>query len=502
MTTLSTRLTTDSVRVYTQLIAADRIESPESIERRNPATGETVSRYERGAPKDAQLAIAVAKKEFVEGAWPRLSGTERGRIILEWVRLIRENADSLARIESVEAGKPFTEALADIEVTAGLTEHAGMLATNIHGEYYSNLGSAEVGIAAREPVGVVGAIIAWNFPSVIYASKVPFALAAGCTVVAKPSELTSGTAIELSRLAYQAGVPEAALSVLTGYGPEVGQPLAESTDVDLLSFTGSTATASLLSRVERPFPQRLSLELGGKGATIVFADANLHEAVDGAMKGFCHNQGQVCTAGTRLLVEESIKDEFVSMLTRRMAALRVGDLQEQSTDLGPLIDERQADRVRGFLERARLDGAQLLPDPDRSDTSNLRTTYVRPALVLGLPHDHEIFQEEIFGPVLGVTTFSSEDEAIALANGTTYGLANGVWTKDIRRAMKVAHSLRSGMVWINDVLSSPNALPFGGARGSGYGREKGAEGLNEFTQLKMITIQTEDRVLKYPHTVA
>jgi betaine-aldehyde dehydrogenase len=501
MTTLQTRSVSDSVRVYTQLIAAERKPNDAFIERINPATGKNTSRYERGTPADAQLAIAVAKKEFDEGTWPRLSGTERGRILLEWVRLIRENAASLARIESEEAGKPLAEALDDIEVTAGLTEHAGMLATNVHGDYYSNLGSSEVGIAAREPVGVVGAIVAWNFPAVIYASKVPFALAAGCTVVAKPSELTSGTAIELSLLAYRAGVPKAALSVLTGYGPEVGQPLAESTDVDLLSFTGSTATASRLSRVDRPFPQRLSLELGGKGATIVFADADLHEAVDGAMKGFCHNQGQVCTAGTRLLVEDSIADEFVSMLATRVASLRVGDPQDPSTDLGPLIDERQADRVRGFIDRARKDGAQILPATNGSAATQLLPTFVHPVLVVGLAHDHEVFQEEIFGPVLSVITFASAEEAVALANGTTYGLANGVWTRDIRRAMKVAHSLRSGMVWINDVLSSPNALPFGGAKGSGYGREKGSEGLNEFTQLKMITMQTEDRVLKYPHTV-
>ncbi|BAS18334.1 aldehyde dehydrogenase family 2 member C4 (plasmid) [Arthrobacter sp. Hiyo8] len=258
-----------SVRVYKQLIAAERQENDSFIERINPATGENTSRYERGTPEDARLAIAVAKKEFDEGTWPRLSGTERGRIILEWVRLIRQNADTLARIESEEAGKPLAEALADIETTAGLTEHAGMLATNVHGDYYCNLGSSEVGIAAREPVGVVGAIVAWNFPAVIYASKVPFALAAGCTVVAKPSELTSGTAIELSLLAYRAGVPETALSVLTGTGRRLDSrwrsqrmliscrlqgPLQQ-----LLCFRGSTARSlsacpwSLEERVRRLF---------------------------------------------------------------------------------------------------------------------------------------------------------------------------------------------------------------------------------------------------------
>ena len=466
----------------------------EWIERRNPANGELVSRYARGTADDTHDAIALARRAFDEGTWPKLTGGERGRILLEWVRLIRRDRDRLARLETEEVGKSLAAALDDIETAAGLTEHAGMQASNVHGDYYDNLGH-EIGIAAREPVGVVGAITAWNFPAVIFASKVPFALAAGCTVVAKPSELASATSIEMTLLAYEAGLPRDALSLVTGYGQEVGQPLADSTDVDLLSFTGSTATGNRLAQTPRPFPQRLSLELGGKGATIVFADANLDEAIDGTLKGFCHNQGQICTAGTRLLVEQNIAQEFVDRLSARVAALAMGD-PAHGSDVGPLIDENQADRVRQFLDLARKDGARVVPDV--VPVSGLPQTFVHPALVLDLDHSHPVFQQEIFGPVLAVTTFTTTEEAIALANGTTYGLANGVWTADVRRAFKVARALRSGIVWINDILTSPHPLPFGGAKASGYGREKGADGVNEFTQLKMITLAIDDRELTYP----
>lgn len=466
----------------------------EWIERRNPANGDLVSRYVRGLEDDTIDAIALARTAFDDGVWTSLTGGERGRIMLDWVRLIRRDKERLARLEMLEVGKSLSAALDDIETTAGLTEHAAMQASSVHGEYFDNLGH-EIGIAAREPVGVVGAITAWNFPAVIYASKVPFALAAGCTVVAKPSELASATCLEISLLAYEAGLPRAALSVVTGYGAEAGQPLADSTDVDLLSFTGSTSTANVLAQTPRPFPQKLSLELGGKGATIVFADANLDEAIDGTLKGFVHNQGQICTAGTRLLVERSIAEDFVDRLASRIASFTLGDPAD-GADVGPLIDARQAVRVREFLDAARSDGARIVPDVPADPT--LPDTFVHPALVLDLDHSNAIFQQEIFGPVLAVATFDTVEEAISLANGTTYGLANGVWTTHVSTAFTVARKLRSGIVWINNILTSPHPLPFGGAKASGYGREKGADGVNEFTQLKMITLELEERDFFYP----
>ncbi|MBV6760255.1 aldehyde dehydrogenase family protein [Rhodococcus opacus] len=480
---------------YSQLIDdGDPRHEREWIERRSPATGAVVSRYQRGTAEDAHAAIAVARAAFDDGPWPRMTGTERGRVILEWARLIRRDHIRLAELESAEAGKPMAAALDDIESTAGLTEQAGVSAANLHGQYFDNLGH-EVGIVAREPVGVVGAITAWNFPAVIFASKVPFALSAGCTVIAKPSELTSATALELALLAYEAGVPRAALSVITGYGKEVGEPLAASTDVDMLSFTGSTATGNRLAQTPRPFPQRLSLELGGKGATIVFADADLDDAVDGALAGFCINQGQVCTAGTRLLLGSSIADTFLDRLGAKVAALSVGD-PRSGADLGPLISPEHADHVRSFIDQARHAGARIIPEADPTD--GLPSAYVAPAVITGLDHTHAVFQQEIFGPVLAVTTFDTANEAIALANGTTYGLANGVWTADIKRALTVSRRLKSGIVWVNSVLSSPFPLPFGGSRASGFGREKGAEGVSEFTQLKMITVELADRERSFP----
>ena len=295
--------------------------------------------------------------------------------------------------------------------------------------------------------------------------------------------------------AYEAGVPRAALCVITGYGKEVGEPVAASTDVDMLSFTGSTATGNRLAQTPRPFPQRLSLELGGKGATIVFADADLDDAVDGALAGFCINQGQVCTAGTRLLLESSIADTFLDRLGTKVAALSVGD-PRSGADLGPLISPEHADHVRSFIDQARHAGARIIPEADPTD--GLPSAYVAPAVITGLDHTRAVFQQEIFGPVLAVTTFDTADEAIALANGTTYGLANGVWTADIKRALTVSRRLKSGIVWVNSVLSSPFPLPFGGSRASGFGREKGAEGVSEFTQLKMITVELADRERSFP----
>lgn len=481
---------------YTQLIDDGKARLDRDwIERRSPATNTLVSRYQRGTSEDTYAAIGLARDAFDNGPWPRLTGTERGRIVLEWVRLIRRDRTRLAELESAEVGKPMSVALDDIDYAADLTEQAGVTAPNLHGEYFDNLGH-ELGIVAREPVGVVGAITAWNNPAVIFASKVPFALSAGCTVVAKPSELASATTVELALLAYEAGVPRAALSIVTGYGAEVGQPLAASTNVDMLSFTGSTATGNLLAQTPRPFPQRLSLELGGKGATIVFGDADLDDAVDGALAGFVTNQGQVCTAGTRLLVQASIADEFLSKLGKRVAAIKIGD-PSTDVDLGPLISPEHAGKVRGFIEQARSAGARIVPE--NASTAGLPDTYVAPAIVVGLPHDNEIFHQEIFGPILAATIFDTAEEAIALANGTTYGLANSVWSSNIKRALTVARNLRSGIVWVNSILSSPAQLPFGGSRASGFGREKGSEGVNEFTQLKMITVELGDREQAFPH---
>ncbi|MBN9177461.1 MAG: aldehyde dehydrogenase family protein [Microbacterium sp.] len=462
------------------------------FERRSPFDGSLVAEVVLGTPADTRAAIAAARNAFDHGPWPKLPGTERAKILLRWAGLVRENAEELARLETAEVGKPIGFARAgDVPATLDTIEAAALAAAHVKGELHDDLGGAIMGLVRREPVGVVGAIVPWNFPALLYSHKVAFALAAGCTVVVKPSEFTSGSAILLTRLAHRAGVPEDALVLVTGTGPDAGQPLAESTDVDLLSFTGSTRTARLLAAVDRPYPQVQHFELGGKGATIVFADADLDQAVDGALFGFAINNGETCTAGTRLLVEDAIADEFVARLAQKAAQLTVGDPWSESTVVGPLIHAQHTARVRGFIDEAAAAGSVVISPELPASTSP--ESFVAPTIIDRVETDSRLFQEEVFGPVLAVKRFSGVDEAVRLANSTVYGLANSIWTSDTSTALTVARALKSGTVWINTIHDTPGTLPFGGVAGSGIGREKGVEGLVGFTQLKTITVQVAPR---------
>jgi betaine-aldehyde dehydrogenase len=456
----------------------------DSIDRRSPASGDLVAQFAAGSPADMAAAIASARRAFDTGGWPHLSGTDRAEILLELAERIAADSDRLARIEVEEAGKPLRLAQDELSGVVSLTRLAAGLGQQLHGDVHTNVGPAHTGMVMREPIGVVGAIVPWNWASGIFAQKVPFALAAGCTVVVKPSEFTSGTALEMARLAHEAGVPSGVLNVVTGYGPEVGQVLLDSPDVDMISFTGSTATGLRVLDAQKSNFKRVSLELGGKSANIVLADADLEAALDGTLKGVFFNSGQACCAGTRLLIQDTIADAFLERLVARATALRTGDLFDLTTDLGSLIHEHHTDQVMGHIERGIEAGARLLTGGTRRGACA-----VDPTIFDNVAPEMALFQEEIFGPVLSVTRVHDAEHAVQLANDTQYGLAASLWTKDLDTALLMSRRLRSGTVWVNTTIDSPVQLPFGGYKASGYGREMGAAGLDEFTELKAVSIR-------------
>lgn len=485
--------TTTAVRTYGHLIDGEERLGSASIDRDNPATGQLVAQFADGGADDVRAAVAAARRAFDEGPWPRLSGHERARVLLDWAAAIRQRAEQLARVDAEEVGKPIRLARGDLAVTAGHFEYAAGLAQELRGDAYGNLGENYLGMVLREPVGVAGLIMPWNFPAMTFGQKVPYALAAGCTVVAKPSELTAGSSLELARLAAEVGVPAGVVNVVTGYGAPVGQEIVESPGVDFVSFTGSPETGRRIATAAAATTKRVALELGGKGANVVFDDADLDDAIDGALFAVFFNTGECCVAGSRLLVQESIADEFLERLTRRTEQLRVGLPFDEQADIGALIHEQHAERVLDYVSSAEEEGARLLTGGRRLDGELAGGAFVAPTIFDRVQPQMRIFREEIFGPVLSVTRFADETEAIALANGTSYGLGNSVWTRDVDRALRMTRALRSGLVWVNTTIENGPQMPFGGVKGSGYGREMGRAGLEEYTELKSCLIRTGKR---------
>jgi acyl-CoA reductase-like NAD-dependent aldehyde dehydrogenase len=487
--------TRSEVRTYGHVI--DGIEQPPSaqlVERHSPATGALVARYSSGTADDALAAISAARAAFDSGPWPAAAGQHRSRVLNRLADLMRRDAEQLARIEAVETGKPLRLARGDVQASIGLTEYAAALALTMHGDVHTNLGEGFTGLVTREPAGVVAMITPWNFPLLLLCQKLPFALAAGCTAVIKPAEVTSGTTLEMARLATEAGVPAGVVNVVTGRGSVVGQPLAESEHVDVLSFTGSTAIGQRIIEASGRNTKRLSLELGGKAATIVFPDADLEAAVDGVLFGVFFNQGECCVSGARLLVHHDIADDLLAALVDRARAIAVGQPLSEDSDIGSLIHAEHLDSVLDHVRVGQQHGARLLIGGERLDDPELRDGFfVAPTILDDVAPDNPAFHQEIFGPVLTVTRFGSQEEAVALANAVEYGLANTVWSKNIDTALTVGRALRSGTVWINTTIDGAPQLPGGGVKNSGYGREMGQAGFDEFTEVKTIQIRTRKR---------
>ena len=460
--------------------------SGRSFETLNPATGEVLAKVAEAGVEDVDAAVRSARAAF-EGAWGHMKASERGALLLKLAELIRRDEDELVRLESLDSGKPVS-AIRRQDLPAvldTLTYYAGM-ADKINGHVIPARPDA-LTYTVREPLGVVGAIIPWNFPLMIGMWKIAPALACGCTVVLKPAEITPLTALRIGELALEAGFPEGVLNVVPGFGKVAGQALVDHPDVDKVTFTGSPAVGRQILQGAAGNLKRVTLELGGKSANIVFPDADIDAAVKAAGAGIFFNTGQVCSAGSRILVHHSVHDEVVERLAARAQSTRIGDPLEASTAMGPLVSEVQMKRVLDYIEIGLNEGATLVTGGSRRGEAGY---FVEPTVFAGVRHEMRISQEEIFGPVAAVLPFQDEEDALRIANGTAYSLAAGVWTGDIGRAHRFTRRLKAGTVWVNTYGPTDIRLPWGGARDSGFGREHGDAAIENFTEPKAVWINT------------
>lgn len=461
------------------------------MERTSPGHAALVTRVPMCTADDLDAAVAVAREAFEDRRWSGLSGEARAGVLLRTASLIRQNQDELAYWETLETGKPIAQSRGEIGGCASIFEYAAGVARALHGDSFNNLGDGLFGVVTREPIGVVGLITPWNFPALIYSERVPFILASGCTIVGKPSEFTSATALMIAELLTEAGLPDGVLNVIPGYGAEVGQAMAEHMDIDMLSFTGSTRTGRALVTAATSNFKKLGLELGGKNPQIVFADANLDEAADGVAFGIGFNTGQCCVSGARLLVERSVADVFSEKLAAVFAKVRVGDPLDEATQIGAITTEAQNTTILSYLEAGRASGARVVTGGEALDLGQGR--YIQPTIFADVTPEMSIARDEIFGPVLTIQPFDTVDEAIRIANDTEYGLAASVWTKNIDTALLVSRRVRAGRFWVNTTLAGGPELPMGGFKQSGWGREGSTYGVEEYTQLKSVHIATAPR---------
>jgi aldehyde dehydrogenase (NAD+) len=452
----------------------------------NPATGEEITTVACAGADDAHRAVSAARAAFDGGPWSTMRAADRGRMIARLARLVDENRDELVALESLDGGKPVrATARQDLPAVIDCLEYYAGWADKIKGDVVPARPDA-LTYLRREPVGVVVSIVPWNFPLMNAVWKIAPALAGGCVVVLKPSELTPLTALRLGELALEAGLPAGVLNIVPGLGNDVGAALVADPRVDKISFTGSPAVGKSIMRAAADNVTRVGLELGGKSANIVFADADLPAAVAASTSGVFFNAGQVCSAGSRILVHEAAREEFVGRLADAARAIRVGDPMDPSTRMGPIISAKQRDRVTGYISIGTEEGATLVTGGARMERAGY---FVEPTVFNDVRGDMRIAQEEIFGPVASVIGFADEDEALAVANGTAYSLAAAVWSRDVKRVHRVAHRLRAGTVWVNTYGHTDTRLPWGGAGGdSGIGRDLGEAALANYTETKTIWI--------------
>lgn len=469
------------------------------VSRHSPAHGGPLAEFAAGDQQDVDAATKSARAALGAG-WSGSSGESRATFLNAFADLITANLERLAVIEAEEVGKPIRFARFEVAAAAQLARYAAALAWQISGQAFSHLGEDKLGLVTREACGVVGLITPWNFPILTLFQKLPYALAAGCTVVAKPSELTSGTTLEVAALASKAGLPPGVFNVVTGTGASVGNAIVTHADIDMVSFTGSTRVGKQILRDAAPTVKRVALELGGKAANIVFADADIEAALDGVLFGFTLNQGEECVAGARLLIEASIAPSFLEQLASRTSRLRIGLPLDENADMSSLIHGPHLDAVKASVDMAVQEGARLLVGGNRLGGEFAQGFFFEPTILTDVRPSSKIFREEVFGPVLTVTTFDTAEEAVRLANDTEYGLANGLWTKDIDKALSISRRLRSGTVFVNTYLETAPQLPFGGVKQSGLGRENGLEGLLEFTELKSTIVKLGARTPVLGHT--
>ncbi|CAN5790715.1 aldehyde dehydrogenase DhaS [soil metagenome] len=469
-------------------------ESGKTFTTPNPATGENLAEVSEADKADIDKAVSAARRAF-EGKWSKMSARDRGRILYKLSKLIEEHSSELAALETADNGKPIKESTyVDLPQVAENFEYFAGWATKIEGETIPVPGQM-FNYTLREPVGVCGQIIPWNFPLLMAAWKLAPALAAGNTVVLKPAEQTPVTAMELGKLIQEAGFPEGVVNIVPGYGETAGAALAAHPGIDKIAFTGSTEVGKLIAKAAAENLTKVSLELGGKAPNIVFADADMDQAVSGAMMGIFFNQGQVCCAGSRLFVEEKVKEEFLGLLKEKASRIKVGDPMDKATHMGPQVSAEQLSRIKGYVDVAQKEGATVLSGGESPQLEGAFQNgyFFQPTIFSDVNNQMRVAQEEIFGPVVSVITFRDEDDLIKQANDTIYGLSAGIWTRDITRAHRFAKEIKAGVVWINTFNMFNAASPFGGYKQSGYGREMGKHALEMYTHVKSVWVDLSGR---------
>jgi acyl-CoA reductase-like NAD-dependent aldehyde dehydrogenase len=438
-----------------------------------------------------EVDAAVEAAGHAQKAWSRTDPSQRGRILLKLADAIEEEAEDFIRIESMDTGHPVRDARRlDVPRTSACFRYFGGMADKFEG-FLPPVYPGYLNYVSREPVGVVGQIVPWNFPLMFTSWKMAPALAAGNTIVIKPSELTPLSTLKIAELMKRVGLPDGVVNVVPGYGHTAGARIAEHPDIKKIAFTGSTATGRKIVQASASNLKKVQLELGGKGPNIVFSDADIPAAANGSAFAIFHNQGQACIAGSRLILHEAIADEFLDRFLKLARSIRLGDPLDEDTEMGPLTSKQHQERVLHYVKVAKQEGGEVLAGgcaPEREDLA--KGCFVQPTVVRAKPHD-TVSQEEVFGPFITVTTFADDDEALEIANGVKYGLGSGLWTSNLSRAHKIAREINAGMVWINSYKVVHPGSPFGGVGESGYGREMGFEAMREYTQPKSVWVNVD-----------
>lgn len=458
-------------------------------DRTAPSHGVVVSRAAKGGEAEADAAVAAAREAFDDGRWSRISGKERATVLLKIADLIEANVDRLALIETLETGKPISQARGEVGGAADLWRYAAALARSSHGDSHNTLGEDMLGVVLKEPIGVVSIITPWNFPFWILSQKLPFALGAGCTCVVKPSEATPSTTALLAELLLEAGLPDGVCNIVLGYGQPVGSLMTTHEEVDMVTFTGSTAVGKTISEMAAGTLKKVALELGGKNPQVIFPDANLNDAADAVTFGVYFNTGQCCNSSSRIIVHEDIADVFTDKIVALSRKVAFGNPLSPDTQVGAIVTEEHQAKIDGYVREAVEAGADLCLGGGSLTVPGLNNQFYQPTVISGVTSDMAIAREEVFGPVLSVLRFRTLEEAIELTNDANYGLSAGVWSENMHTCLAFARRAEAGTVWTNTWMDGFPEIAFGGMKQSGQGREIGRYGFDEFLEVKSLVMR-------------